>query len=434
MEKIRYKPSKYNIIKQMDANEFIAYNLISQAVAIIGPQEYDYLLTGYDATSIKVEKLVGAGFVIDELIDEKSYLKLNRSQSVYGDYNRMMYTIYTTTQCNARCSYCFENGWHKKDMTANVAKDLAKYIINNLTSEQYLYIDWFGGEPLLNVEAIRNITDEINKSEGLKERYKSKIVTNGFLLNEELIAEAKNTWNVSEMQITLDGIHDNYNKRKNYVYQKCNPFETVINNCKNVVKSGIKLGIRINVNKANIGEVESIVTYLHDQLGINKNYFIYFYPVHSNHVCSVESEVFDVSELKTIMPYTKTILFKHGYNHSPQSLRFISRKRFCGARTLNYLVVDTEGSFYKCQDYVNEFSQKVGDIHQGVVATTSLANWCSDDISEECEECKYLPVCQGGCFAARLSKERGSPCAIEINEIDTRLELMYKLIKENKND
>lgn len=66
------------------------------------------------------------------------------------------YTILTTTDCNAKCFYCFQKDKKHIDMPMKVAQDLAKYIVDHYNGKQ-VELHWFGGEPLYNEPVIDEI-------------------------------------------------------------------------------------------------------------------------------------------------------------------------------------------------------------------------------------------------------------------------------------
>ena len=68
--------------------------------------------------------------------------------------NITKYTIFTTTDCNARCFYCYEMGRSRISMSADVAHKAARYMAQHCGEEKEVRLSWFGGEPLFNKEVI----------------------------------------------------------------------------------------------------------------------------------------------------------------------------------------------------------------------------------------------------------------------------------------
>ena len=179
----------------------LAYNLLTK----------EYVL--YKNLQEEKEILVNKWFLVPDSFKEfKFVLNIKQLIKEISHQNKEIrnYTIFTTTDCNARCSYCFENSFSKVRMSHDVILTTAKFIKNNYNGNK-LTINWFGGEPLFNVASIEKITDVLNN---LGIRFESHMTSNGFLFTQKMIQEAKHKWHLRKIQITLDGTKDKYNQIK----------------------------------------------------------------------------------------------------------------------------------------------------------------------------------------------------------------------------
>ena len=98
--------------------------------------------------------------------------------------NEFALTILTTSSCNARCPYCFEKGIKHSTLSIEKADKVIGFILNNYHNKP-LHISWFGGEPLLEKNAICKLSEQfirICKARCIP--YTAQIVTNGFCLND----------------------------------------------------------------------------------------------------------------------------------------------------------------------------------------------------------------------------------------------------------
>lgn len=127
---------------------------------------------------------------------------------------RLQLTILPTEKCNFRCTYCYEDfaiGRMKKPTIEGI-----KRLIHNRPDMQELSIAWFGGEPLLAMSVIREISEfctELSKERGFS--FDGGLTTNGYLLTPEVLAELV-SHNQNFFQITLDGwgdVHDSTRRR-----------------------------------------------------------------------------------------------------------------------------------------------------------------------------------------------------------------------------
>jgi uncharacterized protein len=123
-----------------------------------------------------------------------------------------------TEQCNFRCTYCYEE--HAPSyMSADIIRRVKRLIEHRLGGLHALRLSWFGGEPLLAVSVVEEISSHIVSA--IKDRadikYKAEMTTNGYLL-ELPVVERMLPYGVDRYQITLDGplaVHDRMRVRAN---------------------------------------------------------------------------------------------------------------------------------------------------------------------------------------------------------------------------
>ena len=172
------------------------------------------------------------------------------SKRPYMGYDN--YDILTTTKCNARCFYCYEHGYEQMSMSPHIAKHLVEFISKHQTGRE-IKINWYGGEPLLNIDAIDIITA------GLRERnirFLSTMITNGYLFSNILVNNARKSWNLSRVRITLDGTRDKYNAVKAYKMSSDNPFAKVMENADMLLANGISVCFRFNIGIYNAKNID----------------------------------------------------------------------------------------------------------------------------------------------------------------------------------
>ena len=118
-----------------------------------------------------------------------------------------------TMKCNFKCFYCFEEGNKNDGLISNeIANNLVHFIANQKNKK--IVIHWFGGEPLLGFKQILNISRQLNERDI---EYSSTIITNGSLLTPKNIKYLKEL-NLQYIQISLDGIAENHDKRRIFKY------------------------------------------------------------------------------------------------------------------------------------------------------------------------------------------------------------------------
>ena len=181
-----YRPLSY--IYDLDTDDGkLVYNFMTGELLFLTIEEYKSLHSSIDINNEVMQQLIKKWFVVpqdhnDPLLSRQ--IKQFLSQLVYNNTDAPMriFTILPTTDCNARCFYCFELGRSRKDMSEKTAEDVADYIIRVSKGVETIRLRWFGGEPLYNSKAIDIICKKL-KDAGVN--FYSNFVSNGYLFNEE---------------------------------------------------------------------------------------------------------------------------------------------------------------------------------------------------------------------------------------------------------
>ena len=293
------------------------------------------------------------------------------------------YTIFTTTDCNARCFYCFEKGAKRYPMSEETALKTAEFIAEHCGGKP-VNLAWFGGEPLYNIKAI----DIISKA--LKEKkisFSSHMTTNGYLLDDEIIGRAKKMWNLQMVQITLDGTEKIYNQTKKYIYDDTNPFETVLGNIKKCLENEIYVQIRLNISSVNADDLIELVHQLYRHFGTNKYLRVYSMLIY---------QITEKSEKKYAEVYEKSkALDELIQKYCLRSKNYVSnrlRLNRCQADSDTSVTVLPNGKLGACEHYTD--SDYIGDIWDNFVDAKERESFkeCFPP-KEECSGCFYYPEC-----------------------------------------
>lgn len=181
------------------------------------------------------------------------------------------FTILITTDCNARCFYCYEMGRSRVPMTERIAHDAAAYMLR-VSGREELSITWFGGEPLYNRAAIETICDDLHAA---GRPFRSKMVSNGYYLTPDTAKTAREKWNLKRVQITLDGTKEIYQRSKAYIERDPNAFERVLDNIAGALAEGIKVNIRLNMDNHNASDLCTLVAQLGERFAGEENLSVY---------------------------------------------------------------------------------------------------------------------------------------------------------------
>lgn len=366
-----------------------------------------FVYSKYDDHSDETAALLEMGFLISDDVNELTFLESLRMRTLASnDDSPSYYIICPTTGCNARCYYCFEKGAVQKRMNLDTARAVAEYIFQNHDPE-HLVIQWFGGEPLLEPKTISYIVEYLS-SRGVS--FDSKIITNGYLLNDSIVEQAINQWNVKIIQITIDDLNEEYNRIKDYVYSDTNPFDIVMENISRCLQAQINIRIRINFNPLEYQKAINTVDYLKDKFGNDSNFFVYLAPIDSIEIPAI-TEKFTSSQkhpLIALLDAEKDFCSFGNYDKRVESgskYDAILRKYYlspiptsCYGGCESSLTIDSGGNIYNCHRLLGHEEYSSGNVFSGRIKNDIAlyyANLIIDD--EKCNSCNLLPICQGGC-------------------------------------
>lgn len=343
------------------------------------------------------------------------------------------YTIATTTDCNARCFYCYEMGLAKKNMTDETAIDVADYIAKNYFSDPEekrhpASISWFGGEPLYNKRAIKTICNRLKE---LKVPYMSTAITNGFLFDEATIAEAKWLWKLKKVQITIDGTEKNYNKAKNYKEPGKNPFETVLDNIDKLSQNRIAVNIRVNVGYYNRDDISSLIDIISERFKGRTNIKMYVHSLFDT--CGVTDIKGDEREDAVYKAMTEmdSKLSKLGMNAN-QLLNLGIRGTHCMTDNGKHAVIQTDGRLCLCEHYID--SKQIGSIYSDKFDEKMVEHF--REIATPFNECYKCPIFPS-CSHLKVCEDNTARCSKYRQGYKTAnavfgLELIGKQLLENK--
>lgn len=355
----------------------------------------------------EVKALSEMGFLVEDDIDELLSLESLRKKTIASNkVSPTYYIICPTTGCNARCHYCFEKGAVQKRMDSRTSKAVAEYIVKNHDDKQ-LMIQWFGGEPLLEPEIISYITDYLHEN-GVK--FDSKIITNGYLLNKKVISLAVNKWNVQIIQITIDALGEEYNRIKNYIYPKGDPFKIVMDNIQCCLNAGINVRIRINFNPEKYSGTIETVEYLKEHFGQKENFFVYLAPIDSMDIPAITGS-FQEQEKHPLIAlldaeedfcsfgnYDIRTEPSDRYNAILKKYYLIPIPAACYGGCESSLTIDSMGNIFDCHRLLGHEDYACGNVFTGRVFNKISAYYADPYITDEaCNQCNLLPLCQGGC-------------------------------------
>lgn len=336
--------------------------------------------------------------------------------------------------CNLRCRYCFadEGAYHaeRQFMSEQTAKTAIDFLIKNSGKRKVLEVDFFGGEPLMCLQTIKNVVSYARK-EGEKagKKFLFTTTTNALLLDDDAIAFFN-----AEMEnvvLSLDGrkeVHDAIRKTKNGK----GSFDLVIDNIKKFVRSrGDKnYYVRGTFTSKNLD-------FSNDVIFLAENGFdsISMEPV----VTKIEDLQIKEEHLPAICAEYETLCDKYLQKHeNGEGFNFFhfnidleggvclqKKVSACGAGN-EYFSVVPNGDIYPCHQFAGDKNFLMGNVFDGVLDKTvreKFANSCLFT-REDCKDCFAKFICSGGCsannyhFTGDMNKPYPVTCAMMKKRIE----------------
>ncbi len=318
--------------------------------------------------------------------------------------------LHVAHTCNLNCAYCFasQGKYHgeRAVMSFDVGRQALDFLVAHSANRRNLEVDFFGGEPLMNFEVVRQLVAyarSIEKQHGKNFRF--TLTTNGMLINDEVIDFANRE--MSNVVLSLDGrreIHD----RCRVDYAGNGSWDRVVPLFQKLVKArgGKNYYMRGTFTHANPDFLKDIETML--DLGFSE---LSMEPV----VCAEGDPAALTQEdlpivLRQYEDLARLMLRRHRegrpftFYHYMLDLAdgpcIYKRISGCGSGT-EYMAVTPWGDLYPCHQFVGEERFRLGDVWHGVTNEAVRQEFASCNVyaREECRDCWARLYCSGGCAA-----------------------------------
>lgn len=396
---MNYRLTAFRIAQEADSGMLLCHTLTGSLVWLT-EQEYEAVRSSQPLAEPLGQQLAELGFLADPSQDEYALVDARRARMpVDADGPITSYTILPTTRCNARCFYCYESGIPQINMSRRTAEDVAAFIARRC-QEKKVHLGWFGGEPTLGHPIISLICQRLRE---LSVAFESSMISNGLLLDPELIHTAAELWKLRQIQITIDGTEAVYNATKNYKGQPGNPFAAVLANTERLLDAGIRVSVRINLGLHNFEDVSELTGELARRFSRKKGLHVYVHEI---------DNYYSDEDYLTLMDRTMELndsLARLGLQDQSElpSLRLHS----CMADSDSTLLINPLGDLGKCEHYVYE--KLHGSIYSQETDLPLLEQWKKPVRFPQCGSCPFygaclrLKWCNGGGYFCKDGMIRG---------------------------
>ena len=360
-----------------------------------------------------------------------------------ADFPLTTMVLEVAQDCNLRCTYCYAEGGSYGGPTrlldAEVARTAVRYLVKESGDREALTLVLFGGEPLLNMEAVKAAVEEAEKMASVAgKKLLVSLTTNGTLLNADTVEFLRDHGVV--VSVSLDGPPDLHDANRPDASGKGSyakilaQLHGLLENCSAAVAA------RVTLTPEQWPRIEEVFDHLMD-LGFHEVGISPASPIRKNLLpdrdqeeallqsfAAMASRFLKVAREGRILPFSN-LLELLGRLHMGQT-----KAVACGAG-YGYLAVDAGGDFYLCHRLAGEKSFEVGNLENG--PDPEKIRSCLEHVTagkdKMCEKCWARTLCSGGCHYENHLRETtlgippGSSCNFILRWLQIGIELYADL-------
>lgn len=413
----KFKAKDFNILLDVNSGgvhliDDITYDLLDVLKPPFGkecPQEVAEKLAGqYDAEEI--EEAYGEIYTLYEekmLYSEDAYEQYAET-SVVSPIKSMC--LHIAHDCNLRCKYCFAStgdfGTGRKLMPLETGKAAIDFLLEKSVGRENLDVDFFGGEPLMNFEVVKEIVAYArSKEKEYGKHFDFTITTNGMLLNDENIDFINRE--MHNVVLSLDGRKE-VNDRMRTRVDGSGSYNKILPNFKKLVeKRGDKeYYVRGTYTKYNLDFSEDVMHIYEagfDQISVE--------PVMEKPEIEYALTEADLEQIyreydkltERLLEVKKNggfINFFHFMIDLNQGPCVVKRLRGCGSGN-EYVSITPDGDIYPCHQFVGMEEYKMGNLSDGTFREEIKKEFAGAHVYSKpaCRDCWAKFYCSGGCNA-----------------------------------
>ena len=318
--------------------------------------------------------------------------------------------LHIAHDCNLACQYCFaeEGEYHGRRalMSFEVGKKALDFLIANSGNRRNLEVDFFGGEPLMNWQVVKDLVAYGREQEKLHDKkFRFTLTTNGVLLNDEVMEFCNRE--MGNVVLSIDG--------RKEVHDKMRPFRKGAGSYDLIVPKFQQFAESRHQDKYYVRG-----TFTHYNLDFSEDVLhladLGFKQISVEPVVAEPKEPYAIREEdlpKLFEEYDKLAVETIRRHKSGEDFNFFhfmidleggpcvaKRLSGCGSGT-EYLAVTPWGDFYPCHQFVGNEKFLLGNVDEGILNTDIRDEFkcCNVYAKEKCRKCFARFYCSGGCAA-----------------------------------
>ena len=416
----QYKNNGYDIVLDVNSGAIhvvddVTYDVI-EMIDQSQPESYarDEIVSALSGKYGK-EEVEEAIDEVQTLIDEESLFTKDTYENYIMDFKKRPTVVkalclHIAHDCNLACQYCFaeEGEYHGRRalMSFEVGKKALDFLIANSGNRRNLEVDFFGGEPLMNWQVVKDLVAYGREQEKLHDKhFRFTLTTNGVLLNDEIMEFCNKE--MANVVLSIDG--------RKEVHDKMRPFRKGAGSYDLIVPKFQKFAESRHQDKY---YVRGTFTHYNPDFAADVLHLadLGFKQISVEPVVAEDSEEYALREEdlpKLFEEYDKLaaeMVRRHKEGDDFNFFHFMidleggpcvaKRLSGCGSGT-EYLAVTPWGDFYPCHQFVGNEKFLLGNVDEGIKNTEIRDEFkcCNVYAKEKCRKCFARFYCSGGCAA-----------------------------------
>nr|WP_291235221.1 thioether cross-link-forming SCIFF peptide maturase [Frisingicoccus sp.] len=411
----QYKNNGYNIVLDVNSGSVhvvdeLVYDMIGlyethSKEEIIQELSDRYSKEDMEEAYSEIEELVKAECLFTEDIYKDYIIDFKKRPTVVKAL-----CLHIAHDCNLACKYCFaeEGEYHGRRalMSFEVGKKALDFLIANSGSRRNLEVDFFGGEPLMNFDVVKQLVAYGREQEKIHDKnFRFTLTTNGVLLNQDIQDFANKE--MGNVVLSCDGRREVHDFMRPFrggqgSYDKILPKFKAMADSRNQTNYYVR-GTFTHFNTDFAADVLSLADEGFKQISVEP-------------VVAPDTEDYAIkeSDLPKIMEQydilAKEMLKREKEGRGFNFFHFMidlsggpcvaKRLSGCGSGT-EYLAVTPWGDFYPCHQFVGQEEFLMGNVDEGIIRTDLQEEFkcCNVYAREKCKDCFAKFYCSGGCAA-----------------------------------
>lgn len=416
----QYKNNGYNIVLDVcSGSVHVVDELVYDMIALYEDSDIDAItaaMTEKYGDKYTVEDIREAYADIRELVDNGQLFTEDVYRDVIIDFKKRKTVVkalclHIAHDCNLACKYCFADegeyhGQKRELMSLEVGKRALDFLIENSGNRVNLEVDFFGGEPLMNFDVVKEIVAYgRSREKEAGKNFRFTLTTNGMLLSDEVMDFCNRE--ISNVVLSLDGrkeVNDMMRPTRNGKgsYDIIVPkFQKFVEN-----RGDKSYYVRGTFTRQNLDFTEDFKCMA--DLGFKE---ISIEPVVSPDESEFTIREEDIEQIcDEYDKLAKDIIERHRAGRPVTFFHYMidlnggpcvyKRLSGCGSGT-EYLAVTPTGDLYPCHQFVGNTDFLLGNIYDGIKRTDIVEEFklCNVYAKDKCKDCFARFYCSGGCAA-----------------------------------